>query len=130
MKALRIEIGDRVACVAGFRRFGVVTCIVSAIRREAAVSRDDADDEDWVFEVQVGGLHRPEPDVRENVTWLCANLEVGDEIITRVVACDEADPPLETTRETRQDERAAKQAYLAGLREQIADLERELDDGE
>ena len=126
MKALEVEINGRPVCTAGLPQFGVVACILSGDRLEAGRAGEGVPDPDWQYSLSVTGLHDPEPDVKEHVEWYATNLEVGNEVLVRLVERESVDQPIGSQRETKADEISAKRVYLARLREQVACLEEEL----
>ncbi len=77
-------------------------------------------------DVDVGGMDSSNAEADEYLTWHRAKLELGDEIVTQLVECEEADAPLEVKRETKKGDRYWKRKELDQLRERVSELEREL----
>lgn len=81
MRAFKVQINGRNICTAGLGDLGVLTAILSWVKRES-----EADEE---FHLGVGGLRNPEGD---HANWKCPPVQVGDQIVLRII---------ETTRVTK-----------------------------
>ena len=127
IKALEITVEGQRVCTAGLPEFGVVTCILDGRRRLAAHTVDGKDEPGWTYEFRVGGVHGPEPEVQEFLEWHESELQVGQEVVVRLVEIDEVDEPAERRRETKGDVIEQKRKYLEHLKRQIAEVAADLE---
>lgn len=89
MRAFEIYVNGRKLCTAGVGDRGVLTAVVSSVRRLSA--RHGArvrSSEDLALEV--GGLV---PTTAEHVRWKTPRLRTGDEVRVRIVEIEMADEP-------------------------------------
>ena len=127
MKAMEVKVNGTECCVAGLPEFGVVALILTGVRHTAENSEDGKEDADWGYVLDVGGVHSPEPEVSERVRWHNAPLAIGDALEIRLVEAEAVSQPASQERERRPAQEQAKQAYLAHLKEQVAQLESALE---
>jgi len=94
MKALAVYLNGEKLCTAGVGDLGVVSAIVSWVRREdqhTASKQPDCTEEE--LRLEVGGLISSP---REIVKWQKRDLSVGDEILIKIVEAESADKPLKS----------------------------------
>lgn len=113
MLAFEVSINSEVACVAGLDDYGVITAILSWVRR-----RSDAE---WKFdhealEFSVGGLVSDTEDGMEHLDWLNRGLIVGDVVSLRILEVETADEPAKRRREDPKHEEKKERAYYARLK--------------
>ena len=127
MKAFDVRINGKRVCIAGLPRFGVLTAILTGRRLRKCDGIRRRDGKTWTFDVSVGGLHDPEDQVKEFVTWLQADLKPGDRLTLKVIETGTVDEPAVRSRETKADEIELKRNRLQNLKAQIAVITEELD---
>lgn len=94
MIAFEISVNGDQVCTAGVEDFGVLTAIVSWVRRRPEKSRDGKTIEEELS-AEVGSLNS----LDEHLTWLSQALKVGDSITIRVVDLDKVDDPIRKYRD-------------------------------
>ena len=88
MKAMEISINGMKRCTTGVGDKGVLSTIVNWIG-----SPEHESGERSGFGIAAGGMTRDEKNRMEHFEWLNTELELGDEIIIRLIETDEADIP-------------------------------------
>lgn len=127
MKAFDVRINGRRVCIAGLPQFGVLSAILTGRRLRKSNGVRKRDDKTWTFDVNVGGLHDPEDQVKEFVTWLQADLKLGDRLTLKVIDTDSVDEPVSRQRETKLAEIELKRNHLQNLKAQVVELAEELE---
>ena len=84
--------GERI-CRAGIGEEGVLTVILSWVSNEAKGVRRLPR---YRSNLHIGGLYQPEPEVNAHVRWTEPVINIGDEVIVRVVEAPTADEPIST----------------------------------
>lgn len=96
----QVLVNGEVRGTVALETIGVLTAIISWVRRDPAVIPDDLRrapdfaEADWAgerIEVEVGGL---DSFTRQNLKWLETELTVGDEVTVRVLSPGDFDHPL------------------------------------
>ena len=125
-EALQIQRNRGNPIVCGFADCGVVTALLA--RRPLQVESPDGQSPDhrWGWELSVGGLHFPESDVDEDVSWLRSELRVGDTVEVVVVQREDLAEPVETQRRASGPMTSTPESQLKRLRTRIAELEAEI----
>jgi hypothetical protein len=114
MIAFEVSLNGKLVCTAGIGDFGVLTSILTWVRRRPAYSRNgDTVEEELTFEVS--GRDSREPTASENLTWLSETLDVGDNVSIRIVEVDTADPPLARTRDDPDTIERSRRQYFEQL---------------
>jgi hypothetical protein len=91
MRALRVSANGVKPITAGFPGPHVVSTIISSVIREPGRKAPTGEAlPERELQLSVGGLDTA---AREHVSWLIAELEVGDKIVVEVVEVDSVDPP-------------------------------------
>jgi len=99
MRAFQVHINGKKVCVAGIGQDGVLTSIVNWVAKKG---------EGDLF-VTVGGLISPAGD---HVTWVRQDLQVGDEILLRVVEAKTSDVPGKRTSTNLAEEVKNQKKYV------------------
>lgn len=89
MIAFEVSLNDNIVCTAGVEDFGVLTAIVSRVRRRPEKSRNGKTIEEELS-AEVGGLD----DSGEHLNWLSRELQVGDCLSIKVIDIDYVDAPV------------------------------------
>lgn len=94
MIAFKVSLNGKRVCTAGVRDFGVVSAIVSWVRRKPENSRRKKGIEEELT-AEIGGL---DGDSRAHLNWLSRRLRVGDRVTVEVVETDIVDKPKRSSR--------------------------------
>ena len=95
----QVLVNGEVRGTAGLEAIGVLTVVLSWVRRDPAAIPEDAraapdfTEDDWAGDranVHLGGL---DSIARQHLRWLEAELAVGDEVTVRLLPPGEFDPP-------------------------------------
>jgi hypothetical protein len=94
MKCFEVTINGVRVCTAGIGDAGVLTSIVSFMKRNTSETTTEAqDDNSETLDLRVGGLAQRGPGMTEHVEWLNQNLAVGDEIVIKIIEAFDCDEP-------------------------------------
>jgi hypothetical protein len=97
MKCFEVTINGKRVCTAGIGDDGVLTGILSFVKRkdspEGTADAEGIQDSESL-ELRVGGLENRAPGVSEHLKWLNQNLAVGDEIVIRIIEASQCDEPI------------------------------------
>lgn len=98
MMRFELIINGEKICVSGIKEFGVLTAILSWVKRNPELydPENHGTFEEWAEEeltLRLGGLESNNPQIPKHVEWVRAALKAGDEIILRVLPPGEADLP-------------------------------------
>ena len=110
MIAFEISINGNKTTTAGIGEYGVLSAILSWVKRRADGS------EEMTFDV--GGLVSNDQRT-ENLRWLCENLNIGDEVTIRIVDIPEAEPAIERHSRSAQEDIEAERNYYQRLKEKF-----------
>jgi hypothetical protein len=92
MIAFEITINGKKFLVAGIDDWDSIHTNIMALR-------ESSDDDTDFFDIKVGGLAKEvEEGKLEHVRWPATNLNVGDEVIIRIIETDNADEPIKRYR--------------------------------
>jgi len=96
MKCFEVIINGKRVCTAGIGEDGVLTSVVTFVKRnrsaeETAETKENNDSES--LNIRVGGIANRETGAMEQVEWLEQRLVVGDEITIRIIEASECDEP-------------------------------------
>ena len=83
MKCFEVTVNGVKVCTAGVGDSGVLTSILSLVKRNDSETLD----------LRVGGLAHRTADVTEHLEWFRQDLDVGDEITIKIVEAFECDEP-------------------------------------
>jgi hypothetical protein len=104
MIAFQVTVNGSEVCTAGISDFGVVSAIVTWVRRTPAKSADGKSiEEELTF--HVGGLDS------EHLNWLRTTLNVGDTVTVRILDNAHVDAPGERRKEDPQEVARAQRRY-------------------
>ena len=101
--------------MAGMRDFGVVSAIVTWVRRKPEKSRDGRSIEEELT-ANIGGL---DSDANEHLKWLGRRLHLGDQITVEVVESDRVDKPKRRHRDDPKKVEQAKKRYFERLKKEF-----------
>lgn len=98
MIAFEVTVNGQRVCTAGIDEWGVLTAILSWVRRRSEQSEDGSKVEEELT-LDVGGLDSTTP---EHLKWMVSALQVGDTVSVRVVETEVVDPPKERRPQNRE----------------------------
>ena len=98
--------GSRI-CTAGVGDWGVLTTMVSWVRREGSDANPGDTEEELTLDV--GGLIAS---AKEHVRWTERSVAAGDELTIRIVSQESADPPTERRRTDPKKDIEAQERYV------------------
>jgi len=113
--AFKVSLNGRQVCKAGVRDFGVVSAIVTWVRRRPEKSRDGKTIEEELT-AKIGGL---DSDAKEHLKWLARRLHVGDRITVEVVESERVDKPKRRYRDEPRKVERAKNRYFERLKKEF-----------
>lgn len=96
MKCFVIYVNDIQVCTAGVGEFGVLTTVVTWVRRRADMRPAGFDELQWDQEelnLDVGGNALDGHGVDQSANWVAQDLSTGDCIRIEIVDRDKCDPP-------------------------------------
>ena len=117
MIAFEVRVNDEVVCTAGIEDCGVLTSMLTWVRRRPPESADDEPLEEELT-LEVGALDNRAPQPSEHLKWLSQPLRVGDCVSMRIVDVGTADPPLERRVDDPAAVDRAKRRYYEQLKRQ------------
>ena len=115
MIVFKVSLNGKRVCTAGVRNFGVVSAIVTWVRRRPEKSRDGKSIEEELT-ADIGGL---DSDANEHLKWLARRLNVGDRITVEVVDADRVDKPKRRYRDDPKKVERAKKRYFERLEKEF-----------
>jgi hypothetical protein len=115
MIAFRVSLNGTRVCTAGIRDFGVLSAIVTWVRRRPEHGRDGGTIEEHLT-VEVGGFTSTS---RHHSQWLRRRLRVGDRVSIDVVDAAKADRPKHRYRDDPRALERAKRRYLERLKNEL-----------
>jgi hypothetical protein len=90
MLAFELFVDDKRICLAGMEDWGVMSVILSGVRRR----KDDPEDEGRL-DVSAGGLsERDDKGLAYHARWPRVDLAVGSRVVINLVETDDPDPPI------------------------------------
>jgi hypothetical protein len=131
MLCYEVRVNRKLACTAGVGKQGVLTAIVTWVKRDRKKRPDDLSKAEWSREelsLHVGGIMGG----AGHVHWLEQDLQPGDEVHIRVVQRPKADPPAGRTgqelcqRHTFEEPNEARVAARARKRDPASGLSYEV----
>ena len=120
MIAFEVSLNGKRACVAGVEGFGVLSAILSRVRRHPEKRRHGRTAEEGLT-VDVGGLRSEDSGPGEHLRWLSRGLRVGDRVSIRVVDTLKVDVPATRHRDDPVTIERAKRRYLHRLEKELTD---------
>ena len=115
MIAFKLSINGEYICTAGFPAFGVLSAIITWVRRKPENGRDGQTMEEELT-AELGGL---DSETREHVKWWSQRLRVGDRVSIEVVEAKRADKPRRRYRDDPKVVERAKRRYFERLKEEL-----------
>ena len=117
MTAFEVFLNGKRACVAGVPGFGVLSLIMSSVRRRPEPGRRSRVKQE--LRLDVGGLESRDPGPGEHLRWIARRLRAGDRVSIRVLRTDTVDPPVTRHRDDPAVIERAKRRYLARLKKEL-----------
>ena len=115
MIAFKLSINGAYICTAGVRDFGVLSAIITWVRRKAENGRDGKTIEEELT-AELGGL---DGEPKEHLKWWGQRLRVGDRVSIEVVEAKRADKPKRRYRDDPKVVERAKRRYFERLRKEL-----------
>jgi hypothetical protein len=119
MIAFDVSLNGKRACVAGVEDFGVLSAILTWVRRHPETRRRGRTADELT--VEVSGLQSQHPGPGEHLKWLSRNLRVGDRVSIRVVDTRKVDEPKTRYRDNPATVERAKRRYFERLKNELKD---------
>lgn len=115
MIAFKLSINGEYICTAGVRAFGVLSAIITWMRRKAENGRDGKTIEEELT-AELSGL---DGESKEHLKWWSQRLRVGDKLSIEVVEAKRADKPKRRYRDDPKVVERAKRRYFERLKEEL-----------
>jgi hypothetical protein len=129
MIAFEVKINGKDVCTAGVGEHGVLSAILSWVKRNSTNRPQDLPEELWAeeeLEFSVGGLiSHDKKDGHERVRWIDQSISVGDEIVIRILNQPACDEPYDRKRDDPNGERESKRRYYETLKAEFEGTEGE-----
>jgi hypothetical protein len=110
MIAFEVSLNGKKVCVAGVGHLGVLTTMLSWVRREGRNTETrEPENVDEELTLNVGGLISSK---NEHVRWTENELTVGDEVRVRVMNLESVDPPCDRKTEDPAEVIKRQQEYV------------------
>jgi hypothetical protein len=120
MLAFEVSVNGEVVCVAGLDEYGVLTAILSWVRRRPdAEFKPDSEE----LEFSVSGLASDARNDAEHLDWLKRELRVGDIVSLRVIEIERADEPAMRKRENPIHREKQERAYYERMKRKYDKLQ-------
>jgi hypothetical protein len=119
MIAFEVSLNGKRACVAGVEGFGVLSAILSWVRRHPEKRRQGRTAAEGL--IVVGGLRSEASGPGEHLKWISRSLRVGDRVSIRVVDTLKVDVPATRHRDDPVTIERAKRQYLQRLKKELKD---------
>src|SRR5262245_46394729 len=113
MLAFEVSVNGKTVCIAGFDDYGVLSAILTWVRRRPDVEFQPGSEE---LEFTVGGLISGSTNSEENLDWLKQELRVGDDVRIRVIESDRADEPAKRRRDDPKRREQRQRAYYEQMK--------------
>ena len=118
MVAFEVKVNGKKVCTAGVADFGVLTTILTWVRRKAArtgqrARRHGAEEE---LTLDVSGLNGD-----EHLKWIASSLHVGDRVSIRVLDAKAVDVPTRRYHDDPQMVKKAKRRYYEQLKREYGE---------
>jgi hypothetical protein len=123
MIAFEVSLNGRRVCTAGIEHFGVVSAILTWVRRHPKRSRTGKTVEEELT-AEVGGLRSQDSEPGEHLEWFKRSLHVGDRVSIRVVDVTKVDAPKTRPRDDPATVARAKRRYFERLKKELATAKR------
>jgi len=119
MIAFEVSLNGKRACVAGVEGFGVLSAILSWVRRHPEKRRQGRTAAEGL--IVVGGLRSEASGPGEHLKWISRSLRGGDRVSIRVVDTLKVDVPATRHRDDPVTIERAKRQYLQRLTKELKD---------
>ena len=117
MIAFQVTVNGSAVCTAGMNDFGVVSAIMTWVRRTPDKSADGKSiEEELTFDI--GGL---DSTAGEHLKWVKTELRVGDTVTIGIVDIDEVDAPGERRKEDPEAVAKAQRRYYERLKQEYGE---------
>ena len=115
MIAFKLSINGEYKCAAGVRDFGVLSAIITWVRRKPEKARDGK----IIKEELTADLGALDSKSNEHLKWLSQRLRVGDRVSIEVVETKRADKPKRRYRDDPKVVERAKRRYFERLKKEL-----------
>jgi hypothetical protein len=113
MPAFQVSLNDKKLCTAGVGEHGVLTTMVTWVRRKGGATREKKPDSvEEELSLHVGGLITPK---QEHVDWVERRLKAGDEVRVKIVGTTKVDQPRARRKNDPARDLRAKKKYCRML---------------
>ena len=117
MIAFEVSLNTRKVCVAGVGDLGVLSTILSWVRREGRnTETGDPGKTEEELTLNVSGLRSSKS---EHVRWAENELKVGDEVCVRIVDLESVDPPHHRKANDPEEDTKRQQRYVEQMAKQF-----------
>jgi hypothetical protein len=120
MIAFEVTLNGKRVCTAGVEDFGVLSTILTWVRRSPEHSRDGNTIEEELT-AEVSALDTRDPKAGEHLKWLSETLRLGDSISIRIVDVEKVDPPTSRYCNDPEADARAKRQYYERLKREYGD---------
>jgi hypothetical protein len=110
MIAFEVLLNGKKVCVAGVGDLGVLTTVLTWVRREARnTETGEPGNTEEELTLNVGGLISPK---KEHVRWFENKVRVGDEVRVHVINLESVDPPYDRRTEDPAEDIRRQERYV------------------
>jgi hypothetical protein len=120
MIAFEVTLNGNRVCTAGVDDFGVLSTILTWVRRRPELSRDGNTIEEELT-AEVSALDSRDPIAGEHLKWLSERLRVGDSISIRIVDVEKVDAAISRYRNDPEVDARTKRQYYERLKREYGD---------
>ena len=120
MIAFEVTLNENRVCTAGVEDFGVLSTIVTWVRRRPEYSRNDNTIEEELT-AEVSALDSRDSTAGEHLKWLSETLRVGDSISIRIVDVESGDAATSRYRNDPEADARAKRQYYEQLKREYGE---------
>ncbi|UBF26432.1 hypothetical protein K9N68_33880 [Kovacikia minuta CCNUW1] len=115
MLAFEVSINANRVCTAGIDDYGVLTSILTWVKRQPDILESDRFEE---LTLDVGGLLS---NVNESLSWLKPEVSIGDSITIKIVDIEQVDEPFQRDREFFKEIEKRKRDYYNQMKKEYGD---------
>lgn len=131
MICFEVRVNGKVVCTAGVGDLGVLTAILTWVKREPSDCPEGLETTEWSeqqLDLNIGGSIGHGKHGHEFLDWIDhQGMSVGDEVAIRILDQPHCDPPSAKRIDTSEFVQESKRQYLAKLKKEFADNSEEGD---